>query len=686
MWLLNTSTLKIKNFTDAEVPQYAILSHRWGQDEVVLHEVKEGILRKEECNRPGLKKARSFCSKAKADGYEFAWIDTCCIDKTSSAELSEAINSMYEWYSRAEKCYAYLADILVMDQFPDSDWFTRGFTLQELIAPSEVHFFNANWDFLGTKATLQEEVSNTTNIPIGILLGHDDLETASIAQRMSWAAKRNTTRVEDRAYSLMGIFGIYMPLIYGEGERAFTRLQEEIMKVSDDQSLFAWQHDDSCGGLLAISPAAFESSKNIVPSNLHSSTAKPTVVSNLGTFLELPFLGFYSERLGLAILNCKKRGSQGKRIAIYLRDVSLTMQRFERAVSHRYRQLEMRMFEQSKRPIRTLCIKTRQVFTASRNKNKTKSDMFAEEEEAKLHDQEILRSMVDFSGPTALIEAMERRNGDAVWMLLTQSDTEVDLEEPQQKNAFLSAVQGGCTSMVKMLLTRTGQLGPVEIGFGRKAANTALLFAADYGHEDIVQILLDAEASIEIKDAQGRTPLTLAAKKGYGAIVKMLANAGAAISIRDNADRTPLIWAASLGHESSTLALIDAGVNPEATDGDGRTPLSLAAKNGHGAVVKILVNAGAKVNASDKTSRTPLSWAARNGHESPTLTLVDAGADLETKDEESRTPLFWAAKNKQSNIVNLLIEKGANTDATDGFGQSPWEFAAEKGIRVFHYE
>ncbi|KZZ95530.1 Ankyrin repeat-containing domain protein [Moelleriella libera RCEF 2490] len=664
MWLLNTGTFEIKNFTDAEVPQYAILSHRWGQGEVVLHEVKEGIFRKEECNRPGLKKARRFCSKAKSDGYEYAWIDTCCIDKTSSAELSEAINSMYRWYSTAEKCYAYLADVWVMDQFQKSDWFTRGFTLQELIAPSEVYFFNANWDFLGTKATLQEAVSNTTNIPIEILSGQKDLETASIAQRMSWAAKRNTTRVEDRAYSLMGIFGIYMPLIYGEGERAFTRLQEEIMRVSDDQSLFAWRHDDSCGGLLAISPAAFEGSENIVPSNLHSSTAKPTVISNLGTFLELPFSGIGERALGLAILNCKERGSQGTRIAIYLRDVSWTMQRFERTVSHRYEQLEMWRFEQSRRPIRTLCIKTRQV---SRNKNKTKSDMFAEEEEeAMVYNEGMIIELVDFDWPEALIHAMKGRDRDAIWVLLTHSDWEVDLEEPEQQKAFLRAAETGYITVVRMLPSRSGQIGPEN-----KAASAALLCAVDYGHQDIVEMLLDAEPNTEIRNAHGRTPLSVAVKYGDGAIVKMLVNAGAKVDACDHTYKAPLHWAASYGHESPTLTLIDAGANLEKRDNNSRTPLFSAARNGNGAVVKMLVNAGAVINTKDVNGRTPLNWAASNGHESPTLTLIDAGADLETRDDDLRTPLFWAAKNEHRNIVKLLIEKGAKTGTTDRFGQSP---------------
>ena len=168
---------------------------------------------------------------------QFGTADLCCIDKTSSAELSEAINSMYRWYQESGVCYAYLADV-PPNAFSKSRWFTRGWTLQELIAPSTVIFLDQKWQEIGTKSSLQRVISEITGIPTDILLG-GDLEDASIAQRMSWASKRETTRVEDAAYCLMGIFSIHMPMLYGEGERAFIRLQEEIMRVSDDHSLFA---------------------------------------------------------------------------------------------------------------------------------------------------------------------------------------------------------------------------------------------------------------------------------------------------------------------------------------------------------------------------------------------------------------------------------------------------------------
>ncbi|EIW51966.1 uncharacterized protein TRAVEDRAFT_86424, partial [Trametes versicolor FP-101664 SS1] len=191
-------------------------------------------------------KIKGFCRVAREAGFRLAWNDTCCIDKTSSAELSEAINSMYEWYRLSDMCYVYLADVPDGDiarrgsDFRGSSWHTRGWTLQELIAPEFVVFLTQTWCFLGTKMSLASALARTSGIDFDILVGRARPDSVSVARRMSWAAKRATTRVEDRAYSLMGIFGIHMPPIYGEGEKAFIRLQEEILKTTPDQSIFVW--------------------------------------------------------------------------------------------------------------------------------------------------------------------------------------------------------------------------------------------------------------------------------------------------------------------------------------------------------------------------------------------------------------------------------------------------------------
>ena len=192
-------------------------------------------------------KIRDACRVARANGYRYLWIDSCCIDKTSSSELSEAINSMYQWYARADVCYAFLADVPAEEdhrrgesKFRQSRWFARGWTLQELIAPANVLFLCDDWTCIGSKHSLASLITEITNVSYNALLRVEPLKEFCVAERLSWAARRQTTRVEDRAYSLLGIFGINMPTLYGEGEGAFRRFQEEIMRRIPDQSLFAW--------------------------------------------------------------------------------------------------------------------------------------------------------------------------------------------------------------------------------------------------------------------------------------------------------------------------------------------------------------------------------------------------------------------------------------------------------------
>ncbi|KAK0738719.1 hypothetical protein B0T18DRAFT_308716, partial [Schizothecium vesticola] len=221
----------------------------------------------------GFRKIQECCRLSKCDGYKYAWIDTVCIDKTSSAELTEAINSMYDWYAKSATCYTYLEDLESenLSDLTRCRWFTRGWTLQELIAPKKVIFFNKNWDMVGDKNRLSHNIGGITGIRCPTLLGNP-IQLFSIADRMSWASRRETTRPEDLAYCLLGIFGINMPLLYGEGgQRAFIRLQQEILRHSNDQSIFAWSipqgHNlgQSLFNSLASSPSFFRFSSGIVP-------------------------------------------------------------------------------------------------------------------------------------------------------------------------------------------------------------------------------------------------------------------------------------------------------------------------------------------------------------------------------------------------------------------------------------
>src|SRR3569833_1814696 len=227
-----------RDFLNHEIPRYAILSHTWGAEEVLFQDLKDGTGE----DKLGYNKIRFCGDQAWHDGLQFYWVDTCCIDKPNNTELQEAINSMFRWYRNAAKCYVYLADVSTPtgdavdkssweQSFRKSRWFTRGWTLQELIAPVVVEFFSKEGVGLGTRKSLEHDIHHITGRPL-TGLGGSPLSRFSITERLAWVEKRETTRKEDKAYSQLGLFGIHMPLIYGEGEtNAFRRLRKEISGV-----------------------------------------------------------------------------------------------------------------------------------------------------------------------------------------------------------------------------------------------------------------------------------------------------------------------------------------------------------------------------------------------------------------------------------------------------------------------
>ncbi|KAH9920850.1 heterokaryon incompatibility protein-domain-containing protein [Epithele typhae] len=256
MWLLRADDAALVRFNSPEdVPEgYAILSHVWGDQEDSFQQVQ---LLNSQSFQPGCStrdllspKIRMCCMLAESYGYRWIWADTTCINKESSAELSEGINSMFSYYAASQICVVYLHDVssdgepwLPGSDFRRSRWHTRGWTLQELLAPEMVVFLSREWKVLGTKASLATLIFEITTIPVSVLKFKTDVTSISIAQRMSWASRRQTTREEDAAYCLLGLFGVTMPPLYGEGYRALHRLQEELMKTSSDTSIWAFGVD-----------------------------------------------------------------------------------------------------------------------------------------------------------------------------------------------------------------------------------------------------------------------------------------------------------------------------------------------------------------------------------------------------------------------------------------------------------
>jgi hypothetical protein len=348
MRLINTETLRLREFAiGRRIPPYAILSHTWAESdededeepELTYQEWKtwdDWSSKDAMTKKVGFQKIIAACTRARRDGLQWMWVDTNCINRSSSAELNEAINSMFAWYREASVCYVYLADVPAprkdddeeaFRKFQQSRWFTRGWTLQELLAPKRLVFFSKTWSIIGERSELLDVISQITGIPEDYLFGDEQqVRSASVALKMSWASMRKTQCPEDMAYCLLGLFDVNMTVMYGEGMRAFARLQEEIVKASSDHTIFCWTWDESVPDdwscMLAPSPRAFAHSGGYVRQS-SSMPSDPYAVTNLGLSVRLPVI--YSLNFVFVVLNAGlNQGQREGRACIALRPQTLS--------------------------------------------------------------------------------------------------------------------------------------------------------------------------------------------------------------------------------------------------------------------------------------------------------------------------------------------------------------------------
>ncbi|KAK1760291.1 ankyrin repeat-containing domain protein [Echria macrotheca] len=582
MHLLHTRTLELQYFGNRDVPPYAILSHRWEAEEVTFQDVQSGNA----LTKAGYSKLEGTCSLARSHGFEYAWIDTCCIDKTSSAELTEAINSMFHWYREATVCYVYLSDVRPLcdaDEsnptrldFQRSRWFTRGWTLQELLAPAMIIFFDQAWEEFGTKASLSSEISRITTIPEAVLQGTQSIDEISIATRMSWAAYRDTARVEDIAYCLLGIFNVNMPIMYGERERAFMRLQEEIIKVTDDHSVFAWNHNpgfhprhSTTGTGMHFAYYPFEFLKG----NEHYD--KSILVDNQGIHFKLPLRRWvfgpksfsdnnYFVTLPSLISSSTSATptSQPSRIGIRLSRVAPGL--YTRSLCEPVTDVDL---ARSKPFWEKVCIK-------------------------RVHPQ------------------LSRAAGEGLLML--------------------AAILGNA-GMVDLLL-RHGADAPDWTG-------RALGDAAQWGNPNVVQTLLDrnADCNTALPWKHGRGPLSVAAEGGHVAVMEILLKNGAHVDARDVNGRTALSWGVYSKNVDTVRTLLDRNAGLDIEDHNGRTPLSWAAQYGNQAAAELLLAKGASWEGKDVEGLAPVNYAREYNNKGVVELLVShAAADSEAPGQAHR--------------------------------------------------
>ncbi|KAJ5930996.1 HET-domain-containing protein [Penicillium verhagenii] len=524
---------------------------------------------------------------------------------------------------------------------------------------------------------------------------------------MSWASKRETTRIEDRAYSLMGLFGIYMPLIYGERETAFVRLQEEIIKVSNDHTIFAWRqdHEEHHTGLLASSPAAFAESYNIIQTEPFRATSlgSPITFSSMGIHLELRFIGMGPQGLGLAILHCKDIQEENKMIAIYLKDCYLTMEQFQRVGHGNFHQVDLTKFNPFQYPVRRICVE------GGRMTRRWKLDKRIPAFQIHVYSNDVLAQLMNFGDPTAIFKAAASGDEELVWLLLTRSDVNIEARADRFDPTPLEcAIENGKLELVKTLLRRGARSDVKSMEF-----QSLLLLALRNGHEAVVKLFLDRGADIELNDDQrqkilfmagssgnledtvnlvldrgaeidaknvnGQTPLIIATENGNENIVKLLLDRGAKIDAKGDFDRSPLHFAAEKANENIVKLLLDKGAELDIKNLSDETPLYLAAEKGNENIVKLLLERGPRIDTNSLVCQSPLHLAAWRGNENIVKLLLDKGAELDVKNSSDQSPLHLAAEKGNENIVKLLLERGARIDTKGFFGRTPLILAAENG-------
>ena len=731
MLLLNTSTLDVEEFGNGEIPPYAILSHTWGDQELTLADMRGP--REVAKTKRGFAKIENSCAVAAADGFDYIWNDTCCINKASSAELSEALNSMYRYYQEAEVCYAYLEDVEAkhspfspaMEDYPElakSRWFTRGWTLQELIAPTIVVFFDKGWKEIGTKSSLREAVSQITGIPTEVLLGELDVSTASVAQRMSWAATRQTSRMEDQAYCLMGLFGINMPLLYGEGEKAFLRLQEEIMKVSSDYSLFAWRsggpaevHDD--GGILAKSARAFLRSRDIVPYNPLNTFDGFLTVNNTGIQLRLHVMGTESEGVGLGLLPCREQGQYGYFIGIYLVDSNLSLKNFKRARADTFELVNLQDFNPLLYPLRSVHVERDTPGRGqglmgigsnilSGNLTELCVVKLPEEKRFKLEGRIHFQSNSEWRHDSGhILTRVPYRNGNFAGLVLFSRSGACGLLRFERKGGSIVArcpsSQGrfwtananvaAIGDRMRLPLGSQGLLVSVALRrrilslnhHGTRVKCPTYVFEVDFPssaqNDNIESVVLLGRDPDE--DALG-FPISYAAGSGISSVVRTLLSRMDERQHKHFAQVEAMHLAAQEGHGEVVELLLQAGVDPDSQHGSCPSALQCAVLKGEFAICKLLISiSGVKINLADLNGRTPLSYAAEKGYEAIVklfLKRKDVLADLADKD--GVPPLSYAAREGHRAIVDLLLSRqDVRSNPKTAMASRPLSYAARGG-------
>jgi hypothetical protein len=728
MRLINVKTLKLDEFLDDKVPPYAILSHTWGKDseELTFRNVEAGDI-----DKPGVGsiKFRGCCKQAEEDGLGYVWIDTCCIDTTNLVELSGAINSMFRWYRQASICYAYLSDVpsdgsprKPGSKFQSSRWFERGWTLQELLAPANLRFYNSEWHRLGTKGDMCAIIEKITGIRRQFLLGIEELRNASVAQRLSWAAQRDTTRKEDLAYCLLGIFDVTMPMIYGEGgSQAFLRLQEQIMRTTRDDSILAWglslkglsssgSTQITPGRILAAAPSDFVNCGHIVSRKFFATPSSSLDISggSLRAYLSL-LTTSTGETIGL--LKCGPEHDTQKVVGIPL--IAAT----SNEPSDEYFRPQGRCSTLLPNASSDVLVKVIHI------RNEHQSRIEDRRHWLNVDTGEIDLELIDVEPQSrwhkerALIEMSTEPSGDTIHPTLVRfrhkeeksRDFVIVLEFKLQE----SGVQPRYHVVTCSRDTRLEELAEKFIyitqAFGKQSASNGVLnLQVTLEPVTIHQMFIIRLAAI-LHPPEVTVDLTKELQQFNMKLefVRMLEEERQNALEEEGLNQKAEEKSAILERVKRDLQVVEDGLRKLE---ERRRLLTEELQNGTLEMDQLKSSLkeikGRQENVSKQRLQTqihldrhwdsksdalepearlyhtPLGWAAVNGDRGIVKHLLDTGADIDSKDKDGRTPLSGAAMKGHEAVVKLLLEKGADIDSKDKVGRTPLMWAAMNGHKA----
>ena len=744
MRLINVETFKLEEFFDDTVPPYAILSHTWGNDneEVSFRDIEEGKFEK-----AGIRpiKLEGCCKQAKKDSLRYAWIDTCCIDKTNSVELGEAINSMFQWYRHASICYTYLSDVPADDnprnprsKFSSSRWFERGWTLQELLAPQKLCFYNSEWRYLGTKSEMSVMIEKITGIPRPFLLGIAELRDASVAQRMSWAARRVTKRKEDIAYSLLGIFGVVMPMIYGEGRQAFRRLQQEIIRESRDDSILAWglnlmgstssnSTEVISEGVFAAAPSDFMSCGHIVSREQYTTPINSFDISGGSLRIYLPvFTTSGGETFGL--LKCGPEDNTEQAVGIPL-NIAMSREPSDEYIRPQGRYSVLLPTATPEVLTKLIHIRKERHSKALAKLNRKNWFYIKEGVETNLE-------LIDVSPrarwhkDNAMVETTTESDGNVMQRTLIRlrhekegcRDFVVVLEFEVQK----TQMQARCHVMTSSRDTALENVAQKFIymrqeAFGKQSASNGILNLYVTLRQEFVaaqpmfvirlasmpsspEATVDATLELQqldlklelVSKLREEDKLRLEAK-GLGQQIeeqrtKLEPMKGQLEVVEEklrklSEERTLLVEGLEKG--SQEIDQLTTRGNKIGQQQDKLSEQRLQTQQHLDDLIKKYFDAkeapgyGAVFKLLLATGanggQSPLLWAAQNGYEGIIRLLLENSAELESKDKYGLTPLLWAALKGHEAVVKLLLEKGAELEWKDTSNRTPLSWAAQNG-------